>query len=680
MKRTPLIFLIASLLLIFGTVTALAAGQGQAVSPFTISEFSPETPYPGQEVVGTVSYDPANISGEKVEFEILYELAAEGGVAACPGNNCSFTDIDGESTIHFYAPEKEGSYELTITFIVDGQPFAPNIKSLNVESALPEGWAQILAGLGLFAAIMAIMAVGTEVVIETLKMFLGFKSKVTAMEAFDELKTELPGMLAGVGVDADARKKINTLVNRTEGFLKPLEDVDDVLAQIAGGKFADAYKKLDELIAGYKEQKPEDDIEKLKAAAIQKFSESIKSIREKLNLDAKLTGAAEKEVTRIITELTPEKIEDFIKNVYDAIRKILNDPGQVEKWLLGQMDVYITQGKTGLNQFLTEGKEILIGIGFSPDDVEAQFDKAVASVEEVAREKAEVYAHSIKNLLENVEDRRNQMQSPFRKLWRRLRDSHLKGGYVWVILMFVTIPTLVWGIFRIPPLNLLTEEIAWYIYWFDAILLGLGFCILVFLMLGIALLTAKENRSPEPKGENPEKGTLGYVLRYYIERPFNIILGHDASIESAANYGEVESDLVEMIQGTSPTSVASTLLALENKHKDEETTRIRWLRIFSIFIGIYLAYHLKIDAAVYLGYAVTGIEEQINFVELNSWGFFQYWFPKGLTVGMLLTGFAASAGSKFWRDLLGRLQAARGQAEEAAQAVRKVKTTISEFS
>ena len=49
---------------------------------------------------------------------------------------------------------------------------------------------------------------------------------------------------------------------------------------------------------------------------------------------------------------------------------------------------------------------------------------------------------------------------------------------------------------------------------------------------------------------------------------------------------------------------------------------------------------------------------------------------EGPTVGIVLTGLAAAAGSKFWRDLLGRLQATRGQAEEAARLVRQVKGMV----
>lgn len=682
MKRTPLIFLIASLLLIFGTATVFAAGLSQSDSPFTIVALSPEVPYPGQEVVGTITYDEAaELAGETVNYEVSYTIAAEGveGTAECPGSNCSFVaDESGTSTINFYAPDAEGTYTLTIELTVGENVLQQTLgsKSLVVETALPAGLTQLFAGLGLFAAVMAIMAVGTEVVIETLKMFLGFKSKVSAMEAFDELKAELPGMLAGVGVDAKSREKVVNLIEETETSLKSVTNIPNIYANLTEGNFVDAYQALVDLQNG-----TPTDLQDLKDKAKVAVHEGLEKLRDQLHIDPDMTRAIEEEINLEIDKFTISGAASILDDVFIKLREIFNDTDKVKKWLLGQMNLYLNTGRAGLNGFLADGKAALEQLGFDSSEVDKWLTPIVDGLEQTARDKAQVYAESVKNLLEEVEERRNLMQSPFRKLWRRFRNSNLPGGILWVAVAFVLLPALVWGIFRIYPLNLLNEEVTWQIYWGDALLLGLLFSILVFIVLFVVLLFTK-NVSPEPKKGSPQKGTLGYVLRYYIERPFNMIIGHAASAEDAATYGQADSALVQKVQNTDPTTVASTLLALDNKHKDEETTRIRWMRIFSIVIGIILAYRLNVDAATYLNYAVPGIEKTINAIDLTQYKFVQYWFPlpQGLTVGMILTGFAASAGSKFWRDLLGRLQAARGQAEEAAQAVRKVKSTISELT
>jgi len=73
-----------------------------------------------------------------------------------------------------------------------------------------------------------------------------------------------------------------------------------------------------------------------------------------------------------------------------------------------------------------------------------------------------------------------------------------------------------------------------------------------------------------------------------------------------------------------------------------------------------------VDAFDYLKYALPGIERINRALPLAG-------LPEGLTAGMVLTGFAASAGSAFWHDQLDRLQAAKKQAESVAVSVRQVK-------
>ena len=45
----------------------------------------------------------------------------------------------------------------------------------------------------------------------------------------------------------------------------------------------------------------------------------------------------------------------------------------------------------------------------------------------------------------------------------------------------------------------------------------------------------------------------------------------------------------------------------------------------------------------------------------------------GLTAGVILSGFAASAGSAYWHDQLGRLQVAKKTVDKVSKAVETVK-------
>jgi hypothetical protein len=106
------------------------------------------------------------------------------------------------------------------------------------------------------------------------------------------------------------------------------------------------------------------------------------------------------------------------------------------------------------------------------------------------------------------------------------------------------------------------------------------------------------------------------------------------------------------------------------------------MRILSLGTGIVLAFLLQIDAAVLLDTALPGISSTVNRLFLvdgatlhNLWNV----LPTTLdfSAGMLLTGMAASAGSKFWHDFLGRIQSTRQTAETAAQALQEVKALTS---
>jgi hypothetical protein len=97
---------------------------------------------------------------------------------------------------------------------------------------------------------------------------------------------------------------------------------------------------------------------------------------------------------------------------------------------------------------------------------------------------------------------------------------------------------------------------------------------------------------------------------------------------------------------------------------------LRILRVISITIGLLIAYSLQIDVLDLLGEAFPDVLNQLNWVvvsggTLHAW---RSWLPvdKSITVGIILTAFAASAGSAFWHDRLDQIQASKKSAQAAA--------------
>ena len=105
-----------------------------------------------------------------------------------------------------------------------------------------------------------------------------------------------------------------------------------------------------------------------------------------------------------------------------------------------------------------------------------------------------------------------------------------------------------------------------------------------------------------------------------------------------------------------------------------EAFRVSVLKLISLVTGVVLAYLLQIDALVLLkGIIPAQTVEQINAVVIPTWplGATKSTHP-ALTVGLILTGLAATAGSAFWHDQLDKLQSAKRQAEAGAKTVQQI--------
>jgi len=101
--------------------------------------------------------------------------------------------------------------------------------------------------------------------------------------------------------------------------------------------------------------------------------------------------------------------------------------------------------------------------------------------------------------------------------------------------------------------------------------------------------------------------------------------------------------------------VALQLATLREKYASTERNRITWLRVASALVGIVLAFILQINTFEILG---SLFKNQIFDILSTPWG--QYG-------GMLITGLAASAGSSFWHDMLGRVRNLKEGVQQVSQ-------------
>ena len=103
--------------------------------------------------------------------------------------------------------------------------------------------------------------------------------------------------------------------------------------------------------------------------------------------------------------------------------------------------------------------------------------------------------------------------------------------------------------------------------------------------------------------------------------------------------------------------IALKLATLRQKYASTEKSRITWLRVLSAVIGIIIAYLMQINTFQLLG--VLFPNDVIASLDTTI----------GHIGGVVATGLAASAGSSFWHDMLGRVRNLKNLSEQAGKAI-----------
>jgi len=107
--------------------------------------------------------------------------------------------------------------------------------------------------------------------------------------------------------------------------------------------------------------------------------------------------------------------------------------------------------------------------------------------------------------------------------------------------------------------------------------------------------------------------------------------------------------------------IAIKLSALREKYAASQRQRITILRTLSAVIGIIIAFALQINTFDILGsFFSADVMTSLN----SQWGHIG---------GIVLTGLAASAGSSFWHDMLGRVRNIKDTVKQVEVAVEGVK-------
>lgn len=103
--------------------------------------------------------------------------------------------------------------------------------------------------------------------------------------------------------------------------------------------------------------------------------------------------------------------------------------------------------------------------------------------------------------------------------------------------------------------------------------------------------------------------------------------------------------------------IALKLATLRQKYAGTEKSRITTLRVVSAIVGIAIAWLMQINTFEIL--SVLFAEEVIASLN-TTWG---------QVGGIIVTGLAASAGSSFWHDMLGRVRNLKNLSEQTQKTI-----------
>jgi hypothetical protein len=129
-----------------------------------------------------------------------------------------------------------------------GQPPEPDEERTGIED--------VIGALGLYAALMAVLAVGTEVVIDAVRPIFGLQRKMTSEEAFSKLREWLPGTMRDLGLPEEAENRVQATMKELENTTKDWGDNAQKALTIVQEQWPNILKDLavqsvDELLKKY---------------------------------------------------------------------------------------------------------------------------------------------------------------------------------------------------------------------------------------------------------------------------------------------------------------------------------------------------------------------------------------------------------------------------------------------
>lgn len=200
-------------------------------------------------------------------------------------------------------------FSLTSTVVYAG----PLMEDGDVEEGVSR-ISSVIATLGLYAAMMAVLAVGSEVVIDAVRPVFGLKSKASAADALNDLKSWLPDTLSELGVSSEAQERVKEQIGELREITVQVEDRSEHVQDLLESQLQDALKDLAAHSTSFVVERHWQSIEPY----IRQKAPNLAPDQVKAWLETSLTALEETSIAEMQTHLKS------IHNLLDAVREQRN--------------------------------------------------------------------------------------------------------------------------------------------------------------------------------------------------------------------------------------------------------------------------------------------------------------------------------------------------------------------
>ncbi len=292
---------------------------------------------------------------------------------------------------------------------------------------LAEGLTNIFAILGLYIVTMFTMAIGTEIMVDVVKIGIGLKSKPTARETMAAYKDLLPGSLESLGASVKIQQEFAAHLVALETVLKPVEKAEEFLMDVRQGEIGKVVQTVLTVVnAGTIPSETE-----AKQWVIEQMHNGITNLTNQLELPATLAHILDtrvRDVLAALEEVDPVLLLSHAVNILQG-----NLAELVIAWTRQQIGaVSVTTSQLLKERYYSQLRPQLEGFGLNREELQAidgwlsYLLQALEKDGQISRE-VEIYLNSLTELLKGVETQRDLLSSPARRFWRWLRGLPVIG-------------------------------------------------------------------------------------------------------------------------------------------------------------------------------------------------------------------------------------------------------------